>query len=167
MPCSENQKLAVNCCPWVVSLGLSVHKFSFPGSSFGKRPWMQCRSRTEISHEDQFWNRIEDRTEDRTWSFWSLEGLTSQSSGGEEDPGIFLREKVAPEGKRHSAWEDFMTPASLYAFFHLTLTTILWGKRFTDRENELRVISLVEITQPQSSLMRFKPRSAYLQSLHF
>ena len=50
--------------------------------------------------------------------------------------------------------------------FHLTLTTILWGKRFTDKENELRVISLVEITQPQSSLMRFKPRSTYLQSLH-
>ena len=36
---------------------------------------------------------------------------------------------------------------------------LLSSAYFTDRENELRVISLVEITQPQSSLMRFKPRS--------
>ena len=87
-----------------------------------------------------------------------------------EDSSLLLRRvSLSYETKTMTtvSFTEHHMPASLCAFFHLTLTTILWGKRFTDRENELRVISLVEITQPQSSLMRFKPRSAYLHSLHF
>ena len=58
MPCSENQKLAVNCCPWVVSLELSVHKFSFPVSSFGKRPWMILAAAVQVKNWNLPWRPI-------------------------------------------------------------------------------------------------------------